>query len=235
MKKVLVALGILLLIGGTLGVAYALSEPPSKEALLRDIESVNSYSFTREIVFKQIHFKGIYKGTSSHIEKKFAYTGKVLTRGEVSLVTGLVREKEEFYINGTLVMRGKITVNLNTGDISGTITLSNGTTMNIIDFWKEYFGISKKEALLMFQDNLPLVSLRKTIQEGQCINVAIDDSIGDRILRGLGLKDSGIAYTVKTPGGRLWRVLTDRNGRPVEFTSENESVKVTVRITYPKS
>jgi hypothetical protein len=129
MRKILVAFGILLLIGSTLGVAYALAEPPSKETILKGIERVNRYSFTMEVTFDQFHVTGLHNGTIFRVEKRFAYTGKVLTRGKVDMTSGLITEHEEFYINDTLVMSGDLTVNLLTRKVSGTVTLANGTSM----------------------------------------------------------------------------------------------------------
>ncbi len=230
MRKILVAFGILLLVGSTLGVAYALAEPPSKEALLRGIERVNHYSFTREVTFEQFHVKGIYNGTSGHVEKRFAYAGKVVARGKVDLTSGTVEEYEEFYMNGTLVMSGNVTVNLRTGNVGGRVKLANGTVMDVVDFWKGYFGISREEAMLMFQENLPLVSLRERLQEGGKIEIIENDPVGDRILRGLGLKGKTYSYDIKTPSGTTWTLTVDNRGRPVRFTSAGRNAKVAVVI-----
>jgi hypothetical protein len=230
MKKILVVFGVLLLIGSTVGMAYALAEPPSKETLIRGVESVNRYSFTREVTFDQFHVMGIHNGTAPHVEKKFAYTGKVVARGQVDLTGGTVKEYEEFYMNGTLVMSGNVTVNLRTGDVSGRVKLANGTVMDVVDFWKEYFGLSREEALLMFQENLPLVSLRKRLQEGGKVEIAENDPVGGRILRGLGLEGKTYSYDIETPSGTTWTLTVDDRGRPVRFTSEGRNAKVVVVI-----
>lgn len=232
MKMILVAFGILLIIGSTLEIAYALAEPPSKEVLLNDIERMNSYSFTRKVTFDQFQVVGAHNGTTFHVEKRFAYTGKVLTKGKVNMTSGVITEYEEFYINDTFVMKGNLTVNLLTWKISGTVTFANGTSMEINELWKEYYGMDSNMAISMIQEDLPMLAFKDAVLNSSNLKeVKGSFSLSDRILMGLGLREKLFEYEFTTKSGKRWCVFVDSNGVPRKFESETGGSKIVVYVT----
>ncbi|NJE84555.1 hypothetical protein E3E23_01680 [Thermococcus sp. CX2] len=230
MKKIL-ALIIVLFIGSVLGTAYALVEPPSKDTLVTSARTLVAYNFTRSIEFNQYYVHVIEQNGVRKVMKDFTYIGKVITVGHIDMRKEIVKAMEEFYVNGTLLTRAQVIVNLNTGEIKGTIMLNNGTTMDLTEFWSQYYGIEKDEAITMFEDNLPMIAFRRLVLNSTGLSrIQLQLSTTDRILMGLGLKERLFAYRFTSPSGKEWTVLVNSRGIPVRFESQDKDLKVTVVV-----
>lgn len=118
MKKLLLFV-IMIFLGGIIGTAYALVEPPSKDILVASARTLTTYNFTREVEFNQYYVHVTEQNRAREVRKDFAYVGKVITRGHVDMGIRIVKAVEEFYVNGTLLTRAYVTVDLNTGEITG--------------------------------------------------------------------------------------------------------------------
>ncbi|ASA77347.1 hypothetical protein [Thermococcus sp. 5-4] len=232
MRRYLVLLFVLVLLGGMLGAAYAVSQPPSRKALASAMGSMNKYQFVREIEFDQYRVYVINNGGSNVLKKDFEYHGKVVTTGAVDMVRGVVTESEEYYINGSLAMHGQITVNLLTGEVSGTVTLADGTTMDVKELWEKYYGVDSNTAVGMIRGSLPTLAFRDALLNSRDLReVKSSVSLSDRILMGLGLKEKLFEYEFTTKSGKTWHVFVDSSGVPRRFEFETEDSKIVVHIT----
>lgn len=233
MKRVLAAIGALIVLGAVLGMAYALAEPPSKTQVVHSIGALHRYSFRRTVTFNQYHVYVADRNGTWRVERTFAYVGEVVATGQVDLNKGIVTEDEQFYANGSVIMTGHVVINLKTKEVSGSIKLANGSEIDVLTFWKEYFGIPKDQALTMFKETLPLASLRSILENSEDIEITSQQtSLSNRLLQGLGLEGKTYSYKVKTPSGRTWILIVDSGGRPVKFASETENMKVVVEIQH---
>ncbi|AEK72416.1 hypothetical protein GQS_02575 [Thermococcus sp. 4557] len=232
MRRYLVPIVALVLLGGVLSTAYALSQPPAQKTLVVALENMKTYRFTREVNFNQYRVYVVDNGDSRSIRKQFLYTGRMMATGSVDLTSGRVQEHEEFYINGSLVMEGDALVDLNTGRISGTVTLADGTSMDIVTFWEKYYGISQEQALEAIKANLPTLLLRNVaVNSGNVQIVGDSPSLMDRILMGLGLKEKLFKYRIQVGSGKEWRVLVTSRGVPVEFEYTDPDAHMVIHIT----
>ncbi|ASJ12286.1 hypothetical protein [Thermococcus thioreducens] len=223
---------VLIVLGGILSTAYALSQPPSQRTLALALENTKRYQFSRSVEFKQYRVYIVHNGNSKNIRREFLYKGRTVTKGTVDLTKGVVTEYDELYINGSLVMKGEVVFDLNTGKISGTVTLANGTKMDILQFWERYYGINPEQAMAMMRANLPTLLLRD-VALGSKNFQALKDSVSltDRILMGLGLKEKLFEYRFTARNGAEWRVFVNSNGIPVRFEYDSEDAKVVVDVT----
>ncbi|WP_157723218.1 hypothetical protein [Thermococcus barossii] len=231
-RRYLIPIFVLVLLGGMLGAAYAFSQPPSQDALASAIGKMNRYHFVREIEFNQYRVYVVGNGNSRIVKKDFAYHGKIVTTGAVDMTQGIVTESEEYYINGSLVMHGQITVNLITGEVSGTVTLADGTTMDVKELWKKYYGVDSETAVNMIQGTLPTLAFRNAVLNSRDLKkVKSSVSLSDRIMMGLGLKEKLFEYEFTTKSGKTWHVFVDSNGVPRRFEFKTEDSEIVVRIT----
>ncbi|WP_157721593.1 hypothetical protein [Thermococcus pacificus] len=211
--------------------AYALAEPPSTAQVIRSIDEIHRYNFTRTVTFRQYYMNATNTNNTREVKKTFAYTGKVTATGQVDLDKGVVIEEEKFYVNGSAVMNGHVVVDLKTGEVSGSIKLLDGSEVDVLTFWREYFGLSREQALAMFRENFPLVSLRRILENSEDARMVSEGvSLSTRVLQGLGLEDKTYVYSVKTSSGRMWTLTVDSEGRPLEFVSDDETARVVVEI-----
>ena len=217
-RYVLPVVVVLVVLGGVLSTAYALSQPPSQETLALALENTKKYQFSRNVEFKQYRVYVVHNGNSKSIRREFLYTGRTVTKGTVDLTRGIVTEYDELYINGSLVMKGEAVFDLNTGRISGTVTLANGTRMDILQFWERYYGISQEQAMGMLKS-----------RDFQALKGSF--SLTDRILMGLGLKEKLFEYRFTAGNGVEWKVLVNSKGLPVRFEYGSEDAKIVVNIT----
>jgi hypothetical protein len=232
MKRILVFVTTLVVLGAVLGTAYALGEPLSTTQVIHSIDSIPRYSFRRTVTFNQYHVYVAEKNGTRQVERTFAYAGKVVATGRVDLDKGIVTENEEFYVNDSVVMKGQVVVNLRTNEISGSIKLPNGSDVDVLTFWKEYFGLSKDQALAMFRENLPLVSLRGILESSESITMVQErTSASERLLQGLGIKEKVFEYRFTTKSGKEWHVFVDSRGRPHRFEMKTDDASVVIDIT----
>ncbi len=231
-RYVLPVVVVLVVLGGVLSTAYALSQPPSQETLALALENTKKYQFSRNVEFKQYRVYVVHNGNSKSIRREFLYTGRTVTKGTVDLTKGIVTEYDELYINGSLVMKGEAVFDLNTGMISGTVTLANGTRMDILQFWERYYGISQEQAMEMLKANLPTLMLRDVALKSRDFQALKGSfSLTDRILMGLGLKEKLFEYRFTAGNGAEWKVLVNSKGLPVRFEYGSEDAKIVVNIT----
>lgn len=103
--------------------------------------------------------------------------------------------------------------------------------MDLTEFWREYYGIEKYEALTMFKNNLPMLAFRLLVLNSTGISsVQLQLSTTDRILMGLGLKEKLFAYRFTSRSGKELIVLVNSKGIPVQFESQDKDFKVRVAI-----
>ncbi len=230
MRRYLVIVAVLVLLGGVIGAAYGLSQPPSQKAIAASFEGLHKYRFTREVEFKQYDVRIVGSGTSKVVQKKFLYTGRIVTTGTVDLVKGTVKEHEEAYVNGSLVMVANAVFDLGGGKVSGVVTLPDGTKKDLAEFLRDSYGIDEKRAIEMLQANLPTILLRDAVLHSSSLR-AVSPSPGDRIMMGLGLKEKLFEYRFTTDNRMEWKVFVDSQGRPVKFEYTREDAHMVVTIT----
>ncbi len=228
MRRYLVPVLVVLFLGGMLSAAYALSQPPSKEILIASMENMKTYQFVRESEFDQYR---IYVTSDNVLKKEFLYHGKGTTWGRVDLRKGIVEVRDELYINGTLAMRTDAIFDLRNERVSGTVTLADGTVMDVSDFFERYYGIDRKKSIEMLEETLPALILTNVLKNsGSLREVKGSLSLLDRILMGLGLKEKIFEYEFTTKSGKEWHMFVDSSGRPVKFVLEDRDVRVTIQI-----
>jgi len=234
MKRYIIPLLLIVVIGGVFGTAYALSQPPSKQSLAVALDSLKTYKFTREIEFKQyrVYVADDGAGNAKIVRKDFVYIGKVVTTASVDLVNGIVTEREEFYINGSLVRTAEAVFDLNAKKISGTVTLANGTTMDVAWALKRYYGVDEAQATEMLMANLPTILLKEVAINSKNVKLVEEPlSIGDRILMGLGLKEKVFEYRFVSSDGREWRVFVTSKGTPKKFEYTDPETHMVIYIS----
>ena len=211
MRKMLLILVITILaISGTIAMALAYNPMPASRRVVERINTIEKYSFVETVQSNQYFGKIKDINGSKKAVVEFAYKSKGKRWGWIDLRTMSAEIFEEYYINGTLVM--KTHAKVQNGKLSGYVELKDGEKLPLTQVLEDDYNISPKNAVDMFMHTHPLAVLKSKLKDSTLIPVK--PSLADKLLTVVGVK--GAAYTYKLPleGNKEWKITVREDGTP---------------------
>ncbi|ALM75247.1 hypothetical protein [Thermococcus barophilus] len=226
-KRVLILVLTILTILGTVAVTLAYNPMPASEKIAERINTIDKYSFTEIIQSNQYFGKIKEVNGSKEAIMKFAYKSSGKRWGWIDLKTMSAEVFEEYYINGTLVMRTHAKVE--NGKLSGYVELKDGKKLPLTQVLEENYGIPPEKAVEMFMHNHPLAALNFKLRHSTLIPV--EPSPKDKLLMILGLKEKVYMYKLPSEENREWRVIVKGDGTPekIELISNDPTAPGVVK------